>query len=327
MKKCSKCCTITDEVYQRLFSFIINGKGINKEVNKCEYELLLTKIDILNASQVYNDVNRKLNQERYLLSLDKEEFLEIFQKNIKFIPTIILEDDKFAPFYVGKIINVNINTDGNLILRISTKGFCNNSSFKRNLPVGELNNIRLQIDQTQLDDLQPANNCKIPCNLCNRGYSFLLNGSGIMKEIGDKKYRLDLSNLDTLSCYQVYNPYNLIKNEKRYVIDLRIWQFVSFLTQNPNFTPTFILESKTFSPFYVGKITNVILSPNGLLSLCIDSNGFNNKSNFLDYMPTGKLNKIRMQIDTGVLSSGGQATTGTTPPNGGNRSRWNKVPT
>jgi hypothetical protein len=299
MKKCSKCCTITDEVYQRLFSFIINGKGINKEVNKCEYELLLTKIDILNASQVYNDVNRKLNQERYLLSLDKEEFLEIFQKNIKFTPTIILEDDKFAPFYVGKIINVNINTDGNLILRISTKGFCNNSSFKRNLPVGELNNIRLQIDQTQLDALQPANNCKIPCNL------------------------------DTLSCYQVYNPYNLIKNKKRYVIDLRIWQFVSFLTQNPNFTPTFILESKTFSPFYVGKITKVMLSPNGLLSLCIDSNGFNNKSNFLDYMPTGKLNKIRMQIDTGVLPSGGQATIGTTPPNGGtpNSSRWNRVPT
>jgi len=315
MKKCSKCCTITDDVYQRSFSFIINGKGINKETNKCEYELELTQIDFLRAYQVYNDVNRKLNKDRYLLSLDKNEFLDIFQKNRKFIPTIILEDDKFAPFYVGKIINVTINTDDNLILRISTKGFCNNSSFKRSFPVGELNNIRLQIDQTPFDTLQPANNCKIPCNLCNRGYSFILNGSGIMKEIGDKRYRLDLSNLDTLSCYQVYNPYNLKKNEKRYVIDLRIWQFVSFLTQNPNFTPTFILESKTFSPFYAGKITKVMLSPNGLLSLCIDSNGFNNKSDFLDYMPTGKLNKIRMQIDFGSAEPGNQTSSSGVSPN------------
>lgn len=325
MKKCSRCCTITDEVYQRSFSFIINGKGINKETNKCEYELELTQIDVLSAYQVYNDVNRKLNKDRYLLSLNKKEFLDIFQKNSEFIPTIILEDDNFAPFYVGKIINVTINADDNLILRISTKGFCNNSSFKKNLPVGELNNIRLQIDQTPLDALQQANKCKIPCNLCNRGYSFILNGSGIMKEIGSKKYRLDLTFLDTLSCYQVYNPYNLIKNEKRYVIDLLIWQFVSFLTQNPNFTPTFILESKTFSPFYAGKITKVMLTPNGLLSLCIDSNGFNNKSDFLDYMPTGKFNKIRMQIDPGVLGSGGGTSTGSST-GGSSVSNFRSVP-
>ena len=118
-----------------------------------------------------------------------------------------------------------------------------------------------------------------------------------------------------------------MKNEKRYVIDLLIWQFVSFLTQNPNFTPTFILESKTFSPFYAGKITKVMLSPNGLLSLCIDSNGFNNKSDFLDYMPIGKFNKIRMQIDFKSSSSpvgssnGNNSTKNTTSP-----SNFQKVP-
>ena len=140
--------------------------------------------------------------------------------------------------------------------------------------------------------------CKLPRYALDRAYSFILSGSGYSTEIGEKRVRLVIDKINYLTAYQNYNEFNEKKNCKRYVIDLRPIEFVYYMRANPKFTPTLILENENFQPYYVGKITCASLTKNKKLAMIIDSNGFELESTFKDFMPTGELKMIRMQIDS-----------------------------
>ena len=95
---------------------------------------------------VYNGFNQKLNCKRYVVDLSAKQFINVFNSNKKFQPTIILEDETFKPYYVGKITCVSLNSQNKLVFIINSNGFCMKSKFKDSMPTGSLNSIRMQID-------------------------------------------------------------------------------------------------------------------------------------------------------------------------------------
>ena len=147
MKNNKKGCKLSCDACLRHFSFILDGNGVSTKTGCKKVRLVVEDLKTLTAYQVYNDFNQKINQKRYVTDITKEDFVEIFKAQPKFVPTIILEyDDSFNPFYVGKITGATLNKDGKLVLEISSRGFCMKSKFKDCMPKGQLKEMRIQID-------------------------------------------------------------------------------------------------------------------------------------------------------------------------------------
>lgn len=141
----SKIC---DSVCKRKYNFVLKGAGISTEISNKKYKILLDRVDVITAYQVYNECNQKQNKERCVIDLAPIDFVNIFKKNCKFTPTIVLEDISFSPFYIGKITCACITKDEQLCLIVDCNGFKSKSRFNDEMPVGELKNVRIQIDPT-----------------------------------------------------------------------------------------------------------------------------------------------------------------------------------
>ena len=143
----SKIC---DSVCKRKYNFVLKGAGISTEISNKKYKILLDRVDVITAYQVYNEYNQKQNKERCVIDLAPIDFVNIFKKNCKFTPTIVLEDISFSPFYIGKITCACITKDEQLCLIVDCNGFKSKSRFNDEMPVGELKNVRIQIDSTSV---------------------------------------------------------------------------------------------------------------------------------------------------------------------------------
>jgi surface protein len=137
---------ICDSVCKRKYNFVLKGAGISTEISNKKYKILLDRVDVITAYQVYNECNQKQNKERCVIDLAPIDFVNIFKKNCKFTPTIVLEDISFSPFYIGKITCACITKDEQLCLIVDCNGFKSKSRFNDEMPVGELKNVRIQID-------------------------------------------------------------------------------------------------------------------------------------------------------------------------------------
>lgn len=139
---------ICDSVCKPKYSFILKGAGTSTEIGSKKYKILLDRVDVITAYQVYNEYNQKQNKERCVFDLAPIDFVNIFKKNCKFTPSIVLEDISFSPFYIGKITRACITKDEQLCLIVDCNGFKSKSRFNDEMPVGELKNVRIQIDST-----------------------------------------------------------------------------------------------------------------------------------------------------------------------------------
>jgi hypothetical protein len=149
MKNNKKCCKLPCTACLRHYSFILGGDGLSTQTSYKKVSIVVENLKTLTAYQVYNEFNQKKNQKRYVTDITKEDFVEIFKNQPKFVPTIILEyNDSFNPYFVGKITGATLNKDGKLVLEISSRGFCMKSKFKDCMPKGQLKGMRIQIDPT-----------------------------------------------------------------------------------------------------------------------------------------------------------------------------------
>jgi surface protein len=141
----SKIC---DSVCKRKYSFVLKGAGTSTEIGNKKYKILLDRVDVITAYQVYNQYNPKQNKERCVIDLAPIDLVDIFKRNCKFTPSIVLEDISFSPFYIGKITCACITDKEELCLIVDCNGFKSKSRFNDEMPVGELKNVRIQIDSS-----------------------------------------------------------------------------------------------------------------------------------------------------------------------------------
>lgn len=147
MKNNKKYCKLPCSACSRHFSFILGGDGVSTQTGCKKVSIVVEDLKTLTAYQVYNDFNQKKNQKRYVTDITKEDFVQLFIPQSKFVPTIILEyNDSFNPYFTGKITGATLNKDGKLVLEISSRGFSMKSKFKDCMPKGQLKGMRIQID-------------------------------------------------------------------------------------------------------------------------------------------------------------------------------------
>ena len=131
MKNNKKYCKLPCSACSRHFSFILGGDGVSTQTGCKKVSIVVEDLKTLTAYQVYNDFNQKKNQKRYVTDITKEDFVQLFIPQSKFVPTIILEyNDSFNPYFTGKITGATLNKDGKLVLEISSRGFSMKSKFK-----------------------------------------------------------------------------------------------------------------------------------------------------------------------------------------------------
>jgi surface protein len=141
----SKIC---DSVCKRKYSFVLKGAGTSTEIGSKKYKILLDRVDVITAYQVYNQYNPKQNKERCVIDLAPIDLVDIFKRNCKFTPSIVLEDISFSPFYIGKITCACITDKEELCLIVDCNGFKSQSRFNDEMPVGDLKGVRIQIDSS-----------------------------------------------------------------------------------------------------------------------------------------------------------------------------------
>ena len=139
-------CKVTNQVCCRGYSFILGGAGESTKIGSKKVRLVINDLNTLTAYQVYNEFNQKLNCKRYVVDISAKQFVKYFNSNKKFRPTVILEDETFKPYFVGKITCASLNAQKKLVFVIDSNGFCMKSKFKDSMPTGTLNSIRMQID-------------------------------------------------------------------------------------------------------------------------------------------------------------------------------------
>ena len=137
---------ICDSVCKRKYSFVLKGAGTSTEIGSKKYKILLDRVDVITAYQVYNQYNPKQNKERCVIDLAPIDLVDIFKRNCKFTPSIVLEDISFSPFYIGKITCACITDKEELCLIVDCNGFKSQSRFNDEMPVGDLKGVRIQID-------------------------------------------------------------------------------------------------------------------------------------------------------------------------------------
>jgi len=145
------------------FDQIVKGNICIKKVCKHKYKITFSKIGKFLMYQVWDKDNAgNLNSNRSVFYVSAKEWVNTFKKGNEkveigkplFRPTTIMEteDDGVYAFVIHK---ADLNSHGQVVFTVSTKEISlqNNTSKKLiQLPKGKCNNVRFDIDDTDIFD-------------------------------------------------------------------------------------------------------------------------------------------------------------------------------